>query len=199
MQTKIRNIILIFAGAIIILFLGCLIGANLTPSVDIDAIKQNVRHETIKELNQKFNSKIEKGLIPFVAQIRIAQTQTSLNGEVVSVDSQTNTIKVNTPNLYEGNDFLKYLSQSDHYVKTVKITQETKIIRQEEKDIEQYLKEVKEYEKQGSKGSLPNPYSETQLSIDKLREGSKVLIFAESEFKLDEQEFIQATKIVVKE
>lgn len=204
MPTEIKNAILFVTGAIVVFFVGYFVGKNLVPVVDVEKVAQEAKREMLNDFRQKLNSKIEEGLLPTFARYReIARggeiSLTSFTGEVLAIDIQNNALKVKVANRYEEGDFFNYLNEPNYYIKTVKIGEATKIVKQENKDRGEYLKEMEEYKKSGEEGSAPEPYIETELSRENLKEGQKVTVDAELEFKLEENKAIQAKKIIVGE
>ena len=201
METKIKNVISLLIGAIIIFLAGCFFGKSLVPVVDVGKVKLEVKQEMLNGFRQKLNSKIEEDLLPMFVRLRERGEMplTSLTGKISVVNVQNNTLKVKVSNLYEAGDFFDYLNEPNYYIKTVRVDEETKIVEQESRDRGEYIKEMEEYARKGRVGPAPEPYIETELSIEDLEEGWEVTIDTESEFKLEEEKVIQAKKIIIRE
>lgn len=200
-----KNLILIFVGAIIIFLGGYFAGKSSVPTVDINLVKQEAKQNLLDSLRQRLNSKTGKGLLPMFARYRETDREreetgfASLTGKMSAVDAENNILEVKVANWYKGGDFFDYLNEPDYYIKTVKIGNNTKIVKQKGKDRGKYIKEMEEYKKSGEKGSAPEPYIETPLLLEDLEKGQEVIIETELEFKLEENKVLQAKKIVTTE
>lgn len=198
-----KNIIVLVAVALIALVVGYGIAAVSAPKVDVEALKKEISQKTINSLQQKLNSKIQKGLIPFPGLMEeFSAKRTFISGELTAVDAKNNVIKVKVANPYRGGSLFDYLDEPDYYVKTVKIDKETAVVKREMKTPEQLEKERKGTPKEAMEEGMPYPYivppyQETEIAIKDLKQGLTVSVESETEFELKSPKTITAKKIMV--
>ena len=190
MQNIVKGILIII-GFIMFFLVGYSMPSN-NESVSTDMIRQNV----IAELEQKLDSKIKDSLIPFFSEEK--RISASVIGEITTVDSQAETLKIQIKNRYMGGDFFSYLNEPNSYTKTVKISNQTKIVKQEMKGAEEFEKERQAYSKD-STGVPPFPYKETEMSIKDLEKDMEITVEAETEINLQASKDIEARKVTIRE
>lgn len=181
---KTKFLALVLFISVVFSFLGFFIGSSLTVA--------NIEADMLSELRQKLDSRVEKGLIPFLfGMIEEEIEQTSLFGEIINIEN--NLIEVRVLNYYRGGDLFDYLRESDDYLKTVKIEDDTEIVKRETKSLE----EMKLPDEIGLEEiMLPEPYKETRFSKEDLKKGITISVEAKKEFGLEENEVIGAKKII---
>lgn len=203
-----KNAILILLGGFFIFLLGVGIGKSIPLS---EVSYKNIKEQVVKDLEQKLNSKAEKRLIPFNlsdASQKKEQTENSLTGEIVKVDSQNNIIKIKVENKYRSGNLFSYLEEPDYYVKTVIINKQTRIFKKERKSSEDFRREMQEYREymekrregelpEGDRLISPKSFIEIEVAIQDLKNGAKVFVESEIEFKLSEDKEVSAKKIEI--
>ena len=192
-----KKIIYIFIVIVIVALsggVGFLAGKSCCVSPDM--VKQNVIMELEQKLNSKLNLKTEDSLIPFFTKEK--RIDTFLMGAITTADLQANTLKIQVKNNYRGGDFFSYLNEPNFYIKTVKISDKTIVVRQEMKSVEEFEKERKASSEDDT-GIPLLPYKETKVSIQDLKKGTQITVEAETEINLQDNKTIEAKKIIVEE
>ena len=186
MNKKNLHVLIIIILAIIFIGLGIIFGKNS------HVFENESPEQTVVNLKQKFNLKVKENLIPFV--VMAEGEKTILNGQIDSLQKEAIDVKIK--NVYKGGDFFDYLNEPNFYIKTIKISEETEIIRQEMKDSEEFQDEIEEYNKDQT-GPSPFPFKEILMSLEELQKDMEVSIGTVLPINLGENETINAQKIVV--
>ena len=186
MNKKIIYIFIVIIIAIIFGGIGLLVGKDSCVPVD------ETQKQIMTDLKQKFDSKTKEDLIPFV--LLGSSEEMYLSGKIDSL--QHDTINVKVKNIFKSDDFFGYLNEPNFYIKTIKISEETEIIKQEMKDSEEFMDEIEEYNKDQT-GLPPLPFKEISMSVKDLQKDMEVSIETDTVINLKENEIINAKKIII--
>jgi len=186
MNKKILHILAIIILAVIFTGVGLLIGKDSCVSVD------EIQKQAMTDLKQKFDSKVGENLIPFV--LLGGGDEMFLSGEIDSL--QHDTVSVKVKNIFKSDDFFSYLNEPNFYIKTIKVSGETEIIRQEMKDSEEFMDEIEEYNKDQT-GLSPLPFKEISVFLKDLQKDVEVSVETGTAINLKGNEVIDAKKIIV--
>ena len=194
MNKKILHILIIIILAVIFTGIGVIIGNNSCASIeDTSSLSLDEKQKQIMtDLKQKFDSKVEENLIPFV--LLGESEEIFLSGKIDSL--QHDTISVKVKNIYKSGDFFNYLNEPDLYIKTIKINDETEIIKQEMKDPEDFDDEIEEYNKDQTK-LPPLPFKEIPIIMEDLQKDMEISVETEVAVDLKGSEVISAKKIII--
>lgn len=211
MQKSFRIIILLSVAGLIVFSSGFLIGKNIS-SKNYQTSLKTAKSQLINDFEQKLTLRMKKGLIfwgsskTFATGLEEGESDATANysvtGEIKNIDLKNDAISVKVENKYENGGLFAYLDEPDFYVKTVKADNLTKIIKRERKNNESRLDE-EQWEKVKIDGEImliPIPsssFTETEISIQDLRIGSKATIETELAFSPKDNEETKAKKIVV--
>jgi len=121
-KIKVSRNIEILVLFIAIFCVGFYFGRISTPSVDLESVKQQI----LAEIDQKFAEKADNFLLPIG---NVSQQRNSLSGTVVGVDYGKRIIEVKVPNRYSGGSITKYLYEPDYYIKRVKVSDDTILVK----------------------------------------------------------------------
>lgn len=166
---------------IIALIIGLIGGYFVGQNSGVNAAYQ----KGIKKGKQIVEEKVEK-FFPTEENI------TEMSGEIKGVSS--NSIKVKFT-FGERNPLVEDSTQ----IKTVKVDEETKLIKHEEKTEEEFEKEQKEYQEKLEKNpeakvEHPSPFKETSISVSDLKSGDIVMVSSGKNIK--ETDSFKASKII---
>ena len=186
MNKTILHIFVIVIIAIIFGGIGLLVGKDSCVPVD------ETQKQIMTDLKQKFDSKTKEDLIPFV--LLGSSEEMYLSGKIDSL--QHDTINVKVKNIFKSDDFFGYLDEPNFYIKTIKISEETEIIKQVMKDLEEFMDEIEEYNKDQT-GLPPLPFKEIPISLKELQKDTKVSVETDTIINLKENEVIDARKIII--
>ena len=194
MNKKILHIFAIIILAILFTGTGMFIGNSSGSSIDetLCVSLDETQKQIMADLKQKFDLKVEGNLIPFV--LLDGGEEMFLSGKIDSL--QQDTINIKVKNIFKSDDFFSYLNEPDFYIKTIKISAETEIIKQEMKDQEDFDDEIEEYNKDQT-GLPPLPYEEIPITIKDLQKGVEISVETDVAINLKENEVINAQKIII--
>ncbi len=211
MQKSSKIIFLVLIAGLLIFLFGLAVGGSIS-SKNYQTSLKTAKSQLINDFEQKLAFRMKKGLV-FWGSSKIfttgleegesdATANYSVTGEIKNIDLKNNAISVKVENKYESGSLFTYLDEPDFYVKTVKADNLTKIIKRERKNNESRLEE-EQWEKVKIDGEImlvpipSSPFTETEISIQDLRIGSKATIETESAFNLKDDKEIKAKKMVV--
>lgn len=179
---KINNIIVLLIVFLVALGLGFIVGKSTSSEPKLSEA------QLISDLEGKLESKIEKGLINFSVFYGEKMPLTLLSGEATEV--KANTFVLTFANHYQGGKFFEYLNEPDYYQKRIKAGEDTEIVKLIPKDLSEVVFSPEE---------MTLPFDKEKASFSEIKEGTKVLIEAESGFNLVSTDEIVAKRIQIQE
>jgi len=206
-NTKNNQIIILGGSAvaiILIFLLGIAIGAKSRGTYQSPS-----NNQIIADLQQKLDSKAQKGLIPIMigrGSAANSQLKNNLTGQIETAAG--NILAIRFDNRYDSGNIFAYLDEPDYFVKKFRINKDTKIIAKQRKDPEIVRKEMEDYlakmkaakEKNNTNSDLILPlssYTEKEITINDLKVGTSATVETVSGFNIKDNSEAIVAKITV--